>query len=158
MEKKSLINICLDLVELDPEAEENKKYIQATLNQLGSKVENYISIYKFSDSQINMLKEEIEHLKKQVKSYERFKESLENRAHYALTALGERELKSDNGHKIMIRESESVEIEDLTKLPDRYVRKKIVYEADKVAIKYAIKGGEDVPGAFLKKNESVNFK
>jgi Siphovirus Gp157 len=155
---RSLINLCLDLVELDPTAEENKTFIDERLNELGNKVDNYVGFFNFTKSQVDMLEAEIAHLKKQVSAYEHLQENLKHKAMSAMDMLGTDRLDSDNGHKISIRESESVEIDDLTKLPDEYVRTKIIVEPDKISIKYALKKGEAVQGARLIKNKNVQIK
>lgn len=158
MDNKSLINLALILIELDPEAEENRDIIESSLKALGDKVESYHFLKCYSESQIDLLKKEREHLTNEIKKHERTVQGLKDRAMYVLESLGISELKSDNGHKLSIRESDSVQVDDLTKLPEMYVRKKVIFEADKLAIKEAIKSGEHIDGAQIVKNKSIVIK
>ena len=157
MDNKSLINLALDLIELDPDAHENQLVIKDRLNALGHKVDSYIGFNNFCKSQIDMFENEIAHLKKQISNYERLQDHLKYKAEQALIALNTDQIKSDNGHKIAFRKSESVEITDTQALPDQFTRKKISIEPDKVAIKEALKTGP-VPGAQIKENKSIVFK
>jgi len=50
---------------------------------------------------------------------------------------------------------ESVEIIDESLLPDEFVKAEVVTKADKKAIKDALKAGESVPGAALKRGETT---
>lgn len=158
METKSLMSICSELLELDPEAEGSAELIRSRLNMLDNKVDNYVNIYHFTNSQISMLKDEIEHVKNQIKQFERLQEFLKYSAKTALDRLGETRIKSDKGHKISILDSESVVIDDLTKIPDNFLRKKITIEADKTAIKTAFKSGDEIPGCHIEVNQNIQFK
>jgi hypothetical protein len=51
----------------------------------------------------------------------------------------------------------SVVIDDLTQIPTQYQRQKIQVDIDKVAIKAAIKAGEEVPGAHLEQGTSLSY-
>lgn len=70
-----------------------------------------------------------------------------------------------NGEKIKTakvtvsyRKSESVEVDDVFRLPNIYVRTKTVEEADKTKIKEALKNGEKIDGARLIKNINMSVK
>ena len=58
--------------------------------------------------------------------------------------------------KLSFRKSESVEIDDIDALDDRFKRIKI--EPDKTAIKTALKIGEKVEGARLVENQNLQIK
>jgi hypothetical protein len=154
-EQRSLINLCLDLVELDPSEQENKAFIMQRLGQLADKVDNYVAMDLFADQQIDGLKAEIGKLQALVKRYEDVKESLRDRAMVALQTLNQKKLKSDKGHELSIRVSESIDVFDITRLPDWAVKTTISKQADKTAIKVAIKDGDKVDGARLVKKEYV---
>ena len=51
----------------------------------------------------------------------------------------------------------AVQIDDIAQLPAKYTRQKISIEPDKVAIKKALKNGEEVPGASLTRKEVLVF-
>lgn len=59
---------------------------------------------------------------------------------------------------IKFRSVESVSVPDVAMLPAEYIRTKITNEADKTAIKNAIKAGEVVAGAELIKKQSISIK
>lgn len=148
-EKRSLYNLCLDLVELDLDAPENEAAIQEALKQIGTKVENYVSMDKFADAQIEMLKKEKEHIDKQIKAYERVQEGLQKRAVAALKMLNTKEIKSETGHKLQLRESVSVDVFNSQILPDWAKTVTTTIAPAKLKIKEAIKQGETVDGAQL---------
>lgn len=58
---------------------------------------------------------------------------------------------------IKYRKSESVDIFDISKIAEKYLKHKAP-EPDKVAIKKAIKAGEDVDGAILVQNQNIQIK
>jgi hypothetical protein len=60
--------------------------------------------------------------------------------------------------KLSIRKSEAVEVDMVEALPNAYQNVKNVVTADKVAIKEAIKRGENVYGARLIENFNLQIK
>lgn len=150
---KSLINTCLDIVELDFEAEENQKLIEEKLKALGDKVDSYYHFNEFIKSQIELLKREREHITTQVNKYENLQERLKNSALSALNLLETDKIRSDFGHTIARRKSQEVKITSFTDLPEWAVHKEIKYSPNKTAIKDAIRAGKKVAGAMIQENE-----
>ncbi len=146
---KSLINICLDLIELDLDAPENKEIVDKAINQLGDKVDDYYYLDQFSNSQIEFLKKEREHLSIQIEKYEKLQERLRDKALAALNALNTDKVKSDKGHSFTRRESQIVEIKSLNDLPDWAVKKEVSFTPKKLEIKSELLAGKQVPGARL---------
>jgi len=157
-QKKSLIDLVFSLLELDPDAEENKAYIQEKLNELEVKVDNYVHFNSFCLSQIDMLKDEKAHVDKEIKRYNRLVQMLKDKALWAMKAQDVKEIKSSSGHRMAIRYSHPVEIHNVSEIPREFIT--IVQESkiDKMAIKEAIKSGETVAGATILDKENVNFK
>ena len=60
--------------------------------------------------------------------------------------------------KLALRRSEAVEVDMVESLPNAYQNVKNVVTADKVAIKEAIKRGENVYGARLVENFNLQIK
>jgi hypothetical protein len=60
--------------------------------------------------------------------------------------------------KINFRKSESVEIDNLALLDAKFLNEKVTITPDKMAIKEAIKNGEDVNGARLVINNNIQIK
>ena len=59
---------------------------------------------------------------------------------------------------VSFRKSEAVEILDESKIPKKFIRKKIETAPDKTAIKEAIKNGLKVRGAELVENQNISIK
>ena len=58
--------------------------------------------------------------------------------------------------KISFRKSEAVEIADLDKIPQEYL--KVTYAADKTAIKSALRNGVAIEGAEIVQNNNISIK
>jgi hypothetical protein len=157
-ENRSLINLAMDLIELDPTAPENKETIEGALSALGQKVEAYVAVDKFADSQIEMLKKEVEFLQAQVKKYEKLQDKLRERADMVMKQLGVRSLKGPNGHKFAYHPSWSVEIEDESLLPKWAYEDRTTRHVKKTQIKEAIKSGQEINGAKLVVRDNVQLK
>lgn len=59
---------------------------------------------------------------------------------------------------VTFRRSQSVSITDAEAIPEAYMRTKTTVEPDKTAIKDALKGGEQIPGAELVTNLNPQIK
>ena len=60
--------------------------------------------------------------------------------------------------RLSLRHSTATEVDDLDQVPAEYKTTKVEVVADKTAIKKAIQQGEDVPGAHLVENVSLQIK
>ena len=60
--------------------------------------------------------------------------------------------------RLSLRHSTATEVDDLDQVPAEYKTTKVEVVADKTAIKKAIQSGEDVPGAHLVENISLQIK
>lgn len=158
MTEKSLINLSLDLVELDLDAEENKELVEQLFNQLSNKVDSYVAVKAFAENQSARFKQEKEFMAAQQAKYEKLIDKLNERALVALDMLGVAKIKSDNGHSISKRKSYSAIIKDPELLPSWAIRTKTVVEPDKKIILDALKAGQDVSGATLKESDYVVIK
>lgn len=64
-----------------------------------------------------------------------------------------------NAYTLSVRESDAVAVPtDLTALPEIYLRRKESVEADKAAIKEALKAGQVIPGCELRKSYSLQVR
>ena len=59
---------------------------------------------------------------------------------------------------ISFRESERVEVDDESKIPDEYIRVTVKKEPDKTAIKKAIKDGKEIDGVHLQRYKNIQVK
>ncbi len=64
-----------------------------------------------------------------------------------------------NAYTLSVRESDAVAVPtDLTALPEIYLRRKESVEADRAAIKEALKAGQVIPGCELRKSYSLQVR
>jgi len=76
----------------------------------------------------------------------------------AREALGEEPKVSTPMFRAWLVKTEAVSVpEDAGMLPEAFQRRKVTVEADKAAIKAAIKAGESVPGAFLVESRGIRW-
>lgn len=111
-------------------------------------------VIKSFDDKIDIYDKEIKRLTERKKALQNAQERLKTTLKNAMVEFG---IISIEGKtlKIGLRKSESVEV-NLDELDDKFKRIKV--EADKVAIKNAIKSGEEVKGAFLVENKSLQIR
>jgi hypothetical protein len=110
------------------------------------KIENVACYIKNLDAEAEAIKREEKRLAERRKSAESKAERLKQ---YLAYALHGEEVYSSARVKLSWRKSESVEVESVDLLPEEFRRIKTTVDADKTAIKQAIKSGEDVAGACI---------
>ena len=118
-----------------------------------AKLENVACWIKELKAEAEALKAEKQRLEDRQKVAENKMESLKK---YLAFALDGQALKTTRA-SVTFRKSQSVEIADIYKLDENYLRYKEP-EADKTAIKEALKQGKTVAGATLVENTSVIIK
>lgn len=101
-------------------------------------------------------------LAKEIKRLQAKKQALENKADRltemmknAILSSGQAKFKTSL-YSFNIKKTESVEVRDLDLIPRVYLRLK--KEADKVAIKKALKDGQSINGVFLTEKESLGVR
>jgi uncharacterized protein YktB (UPF0637 family) len=140
--------------EITPELETSLVINQEELQQ---KAINYAYVIKTVEYDISAIDEELKRLQavKKAKNnvIDRMKESVVN-------AMGiySMEKISSPTMNLSLRRSESVEVDLTEALPDDFKITKTTVTPDKVAIKQAIKQGENITGATLKVNYSLQIK
>lgn len=131
------------------------EYLDNLEMEKAEKIENCIKFYKNQFSDSKALKEEAQRLQKLAKAAENRAEWMKK---YLNSCLNGEKFRSDDGlHQISFRRSESVEIVDLFSIPDDLLRYKEP-EADKTAIKNALKEGRQVTGAVLVEKNNITIK
>ena len=118
------------------------------------KVENIACYIKNLASDVLAFKAEEESIAKR-------RRSMEKKIDYLKKLLSENmggEKFSTAKCAVSFRKSESVEVTDIALLPAELLRVKTSYEADKTAIKAAIKAGKEVKGCQLVENISTQIK
>lgn len=112
-------------------------------------------VIKSFDDQIDLYEREIKRLTEIKDQMKKRKEWLKGNLSNAMQEFGIVEIKGKT-LKLSFRKSESVEIDNFELLDDKFKRVKV--EADKTAIKQALKSGEEVAGARLVENQNLQIR
>ena len=102
-------------------------------------------------------KAEKERLAALQKFYENTCNRLDNALKTAMVATGHDKVETPT-MRLSLRHTTATEVDDLDAVPAEYKTTKVEVVADKTAIKKAIQSGEDVPGAHLVENVSLQIK
>jgi uncharacterized small protein (DUF1192 family) len=140
--------------ELTPELEHA---LQIAEHELEVKSVNYSFVIKDINDEISIINAEIDRLKDLKKVRENALERLKNNISNAMQLFQVDEIKTPL-IKINFRKSESVEVDNMALLDAKFLNEKITITPDKMAIKEAIKNGEDVNGARLVINNNIQIK
>lgn len=161
--KKSIYEISQEALEIS-EALENgeltdelEQRLVINQHELQTKSINYGFVIKDSEANVKAIEEEIKRLQALKKVEENKQERLKEALKSALNIYGFEKVESPV-MKIGFRKSESIEVVSMEQLPDKFKRHKTTIDADKTAIKEAIKLGETVEGAVLKVNQNIQIR
>lgn len=123
-----------------------------------AKAEAFAAVISSKRARSAYLESEAARLKSMAKREEEAANYLHNAISKAMQQQGMS--KADLDHfKLSFRKSEAVEVSiPAEKLPAEYVRMKLVYEADKTALKDALKSGETIEGATLVTRQNLQIK
>ena len=144
----------LETEELTPELE---SALVINQEQLQAKAGNYAKVIANIQSDADAIETEIKRLKAMKESKERAITRLKDAVRDAMLVSQIEKIESPL-FKLSIRKSEAVEVDMVEALPNAYQNVKNVVTADKVAIKEAIKRGENVYGARLIENFNLQIK
>lgn len=144
----------LELEETTPELEQalmlNQKDLQTKLGGYAKIAANY-------QAEIDGAKAELKRIKDYIDQKETAVDRLKNAALQSMLITGTDKIECDF-FRFSIRRSEAVEVDLLEALPTDFVTIKTTKAADKVAIKEAIKRGENITGARIVENFSLQIK
>jgi hypothetical protein len=144
----------LETEELTPELEQ-----MLVINQekMEVKVNNYAKVIANIQSDSDSIDQEIKRLKAMKESKDRAITRLKNAVREAMLVSAIDKIESPL-FKLSLRRSEAVEVDIVEALPSQFVNIKNVVTADKVAIKEAIKRGENITGARIIENFNLQIK
>ena len=148
------LSTLLETEELTPELEQALIINQ---DQLQAKAVNYAKVIANYQAEFDAIDQEIKRLKAMKDSREKKIEWLKESVKKAMLVSGIEKVESPL-FKLAVRRSEAVEVDLVEALPNAYQNVKNVVTADKVAIKEAIKRGENVTGARLVENFNLQIK
>ena len=140
--------------ELTPSLEEA---LAITEEQLQNKSVAYSFVIKQMDADVDIISAEISRLQNLKKQREKASDYLKDRIKHAMDTFSIEEIKTPLV-KINFRKSETVEVEDVNLLPLSYKVVKITEQADKAAIKAAIKDGVEVTGCRIETHRNLQIK
>ena len=144
----------LETEELTPELE---AMLVINQEQLQAKAGNYAKVIANIQSDSDAIDQEIKRLKAMKDSKDRAITRLKDALREAMLVSTIDKIESPL-FKLSLRRSESVEVDIVEALPSQFVNIKNVVTADKVAIKEAIKRGENITGARLIENFNLQIK
>lgn len=144
----------LETEELTPELE---AMLVINQEQLQAKAGNYAKVIANIQSDIDAIDQEIKRLKAMKESKDRAITRLKDALREAMLVSTIDKIESPL-FKLSLRRSESVEVDIVEALPSQFINIKNVVTADKVAIKEAIKRGENITGARLIENFNLQIK
>mgnify|MGYP001152728857 FL=1 len=134
--------------------EETGEIIEGAMEELEldniQKAENIALSIKNDTAMAKALKEEIDKLTQRLRTCNN---GIDSKKKYLPYLLGDKKLKTARV-SVSYRNSESVTIDDLGSLTEEYIRIPEP-QADKTAIKKAIKSGKEVTGAHIETSKSV---
>jgi hypothetical protein len=144
----------LETEELTPELEQ---MLIINYEQLHAKAGNYAKVIANIQSDSDAIDQEIKRLKSMKESKDRAITRLKDAVREAMIVSAIDKIESSL-FKLSLRRSESVEVEIVEALPSEFINIKNVVTADKVAIKEAIKRGENISGARIVENFNLQIK
>ena len=156
--EQEYLNIVQSIIDAGGEiTEEQETALSISKEQLQNKGVCYGFIVKELEGNIDLIDLEIKRLNALKKPLVNSIDRLKNNLSQAMQMFDVTELKTPL-LKINFRKSESIEIEDIGLLDSNFIKTTITKTADKIAIKDAIKSGENVQGAVLVINQNLQIK
>ena len=158
---KNLFNIDAELYEVYSEIENNggemspelEAALEISETERMTKGEGYVYVIKQLKSQSDLLKAEAKRLLEIAKQYENSADKLADRLLHSVITHGQIKTAFVT---ISTRKSKSVSITDESLLKAEYLR--IKTEPNKTAIKEALESGQEVQGALIVENYSLNIR
>lgn len=156
--EQEYLNIVQSIIDAGGEiTEEQETALSISKEQLQNKGVCYGFIVKELEGNIDLIDLEIKRLNALKKPLVNSIDRLKNNLSQAMQMFEVTELKTPL-LKINFRKSESIEVTDIDLLDANFVKTTITKAADKIAIKDAIKSGENVQGAVLVTNQNLQIK
>ena len=159
-EKLALYTIAEAFSKLDEMVENDSslvEYLDGVQMQLQEKVNNIVRYSRNLELTAEMIDVEIKRLSELKSVYKNKSDSLKDYISYSMQKNGIEKVETDIA-RLSFRKSQTVEIEDISKLPERFVVTKVSKTADKKAIKEAIENGEAVEGARIDNHNNLQIK
>jgi len=144
----------LENEEVTPEME---KELEITEGEFKEKSIAYCCVVEGQEAEIKIIDELIAKLQDKKKKKQKTIASLKSRVLNAMNIFGIFKIETPI-MKLSIRETPSVEVVNADQLSAEYLRTKTTTEPDKTKIGAALKAGEEIEGAILVYNQSLQIK
>lgn len=138
--------------ELTPEIEEA---LAINAQELSEKSLAYVEFMGNLNAQNNRIEEEMKRLQAMKRKNTQLLEFLQKGLVQAVNEFG---TIHTGTYTIGVRQSEECIIEDSDKVPEKFKTIKMEVQVDKLAVKKAIKSGENVPGAHVQGNQHPTIR
>lgn len=149
-----------NIMDLDTELNEEQskawyEYMEELKEQRADKIDAFVSMLRLSMKRVKGLREEAQALLSWARAIENRADSLKQHYFFVMTGANLTKV-NGNKHCISIRNTKSVQVDDVDALPTEY--KKITVEARKSDIKKALESGKAIPGCSIVENQSLNIR
>ena len=151
-EQKALINK-IELLEGEI-TEEIENALIINENQLQIKSIAYLAVIKNKENFNSLVDEEIKRLQAIKKTNTNLVNRLKDNLLNAINLFGDFQVGTN---KFGIRKSSTLEVEDTNSLPEKYKVIKVSETADKMALKSALKNGEEIKGVYLQEHKNLKI-
>lgn len=137
--------------------EEANEALMEVMDDVVSKGENGIIYLHRVQANIEAAKLEKKKIDSYIKAMENRKKRVEAAYVYALNNMKMKSIMTGRGELKLKKNPPAVIVDDVTQIDPKYTRQKIQVDVDKVAIKKAIKEGEQVAGVHLEQAVSLSY-
>lgn len=148
---------CVDYETGEIDEAKAQEYLNTLPIERTAKLEGYGCVIKNLTDDIAGLKTEIDKLTERKKAKEKQIERLKNAVTYSMQLFGDKKFETPKV-EFSFRKSETVVCDNIDELPEEFIVKKVELNADKKAIKQAIKQGTEVKGASLIEKYNLQVK
>ncbi len=121
------------------------------------KLESVALYYKEIQAEADAIAAEAKKMAERARSAKSRAESFKNYIALSMQKNGESEF-STARCKLTFRKSKSVVIDDIERIPNKYIVTKTEYSANKAEIKKAIESGEPVSGVHIEEHNNIQIK
>lgn len=164
MKAYEIVNGMIDTLDIFLESEqniedkENYDYVMEFLkNELETKSSNIIKYIRNILLDVEILSVEEKRLETLRKQKENKVKNLKKYLTNILLTLDKKKIETELGN-LSLRKSTSVEINNLEKIPEDYIQRKIEMTPNKRMLSEALKQGKNIEGAILVENYSLNIR
>lgn len=145
------------IARMDGEDEGLEEYSKSLAIQEHNKVNAIVGFLRQTELTAEMIDIEINRLSEMKKYYQNREKRIKQSVTYAMKSHDVDSIETGL-FRLSFRKSESVEIEDVSKIPEDYLVTKTTVSPDKVKIKNAIKEGEAIEGVSIKESSNLQIK